>query len=402
MDLRALLATLPRHPRPTPIVPPPVAPFAPLPELPDATWVDVEAAALAGNDRYLLEFLEAYSFCPFARGGRERGQTARWVHRVRTAEVEPFLAWFRAAAGPPQVPVVQVIVPMIEVDPDAWITFCNAVTDLGNASRPDGRPVFAVAPLHPELRYTPTTPYSIIPLFRRTPDPTIQWVRLDALAQIYRGRSGDTVYVDPDDVDAYLAGPHKPPLFERIAETNHAMATRLGIANVERRLGDLARSARARYAQLLLGAAPSPSRTAAHPVAPPLPAPPRAPRFARGRRWAVALVAELPVCAPQRFLVDGVELVVVRTEREVHVLHGRCPHRDAPLADAAVVDDHLVCARHGWDFALTTGRSRSVPQAAVRRFAATIEDELVWLDCDTLRRSRRDDCPTFRPDDDVA
>ena len=41
----------------------------------------IEAGALARNDRYLREFVEALELCPFARKCRESGRLARRVLR---------------------------------------------------------------------------------------------------------------------------------------------------------------------------------------------------------------------------------------------------------------------------------------------------------------------------------
>ena len=403
-QLRAILATLPRRPRSPETTAAPAVPFDALPPLTPALRAAIEAAALANNDRYLEAFLEPHSFCPFARGGRLRGQTRRIVHLAERAEAAPLLALFEDAAREPAHAVIQVILPMIEVAPEAWIRFCQDLTAAGNQARGEAQAVFAVAPLHPALRYSSANPYALIPLFRRTPDPTIQWVRLDALARLYAGRGSDKVYVDPEELDGYLARPRKSPLFERIAETNPAMATRRGSDEVERTLRDLADAARRRYTQLLLGAAP-PGRAAAggclHRALATDTSPPRPALFARDDRWALAALDDLPPRAPRRFLADGVEVAVVRVDDRVHVLHGRCPHRNAPLSDAVVEVDRLVCPHHGWDFQLATGHSQGVPGAQVARFAAWIDDGLVWVDGRELRGFRASHAEVFEPGDDV-
>ena len=75
--------------------------------------------------------------------------------------------------------------------------------------------------------------------------------------------------------------------------------------------------------------------------------------------------------------------------------------RARAIANAVVEDGRLVCPHHGWDFALATGASPGVPGAAIARFAATIEDGLVWVDGAELRAWRAAHVPAFLPDDDV-
>lgn len=411
LGLHAHLAAMAFPDRPMKKAPIPTVPFAALPALPEATKRALEAAALESNDRYLETFLEPNSFCPFSRGGRTRGQTLRLVYYADTTDFAPFLERIVEAASDPSKVVIQVIMPLIEVTPEAWSRFCHEATAAGNellrAGAGGGKDVFAIAPLHPELAYSTVNHFALIPLLRRTPDPTIQWVRLDALEALYEGRTGDTEYVDLANLAAYLTQPKRSPLFERIAETNLKMAQRLGIPEVERTLRELWRSAQERYARILLSDTPeapmpAPAGGCAHRSAPVSDA--SAPRPALREdagRWALVALAALEDRTPTRFLAADVELAVIRVDDEVHVLHGRCPHRNAPFSDAVVEGERLVCPHHGWDFQLATGRSEGVPGAGVARFAASIEDGVVWVEGAELRAWRKTHVPIFHADDDV-
>jgi len=204
------------------------------------------------NDSYLVDFIEEYSFCPFARSGRAKGQTRRYVYYADTPSVEPLLdLMFEVAQDASQV-VVQVVLPMIEVGADEWVTFCKALTLMGNARFGSG-PILACAPLHPALDYLPNNAATMIPLFRRSPDPTQQWVRLDGLQAIYEGRNDNSVYVDPDDLASYLNEPPPKLLYDRIADSNFSMAKRLTTRHVEEVLADCVRDGRQSYARVLLG-----------------------------------------------------------------------------------------------------------------------------------------------------
>jgi phenylpropionate dioxygenase-like ring-hydroxylating dioxygenase large terminal subunit len=121
----------------------------------------------------------------------------------------------------------------------------------------------------------------------------------------------------------------------------------------------------------------------------------------RDGRWALGPVADLAPRVPTRFVAGEVELVAVRTDEGVHVLHGRCPHRNAPLSDASVEAGSLVCPHHGWDFELATGRSRGIPGEAVARFGAKVEDGLVWVADADLEAWRTSNAAVFTEADDV-
>ncbi len=50
------------------------------------------------------------------------------------------------------------------------------------------------------------------------------------------------------------------------------------------------------------------------------------------------------------------------------VVEDRCPHDGGPLSDGFVDGHRLVCARHGWEFDLETGRCVGRPRICVQRF----------------------------------
>ncbi len=225
-------------------------PFAPLAPAPDEFVGAVEREALRLNDRYLREFIEKYAFCPFAREGRKAGETERYVHYADSTDIEPLLALMTKVAARPRQVVVQVILPMIEVSAEDWCQFCYALTKRGHAAM-GGPDVLACAPLHPDLAYHTRNPFALVPLFRRAPDPTIQWVRLDGLEALYEGRDNDTRYVDPGNVAALLAAPPpRQPLYHKVAESNAATVERLSLDKILALLADMAADGEKSYARL--------------------------------------------------------------------------------------------------------------------------------------------------------
>lgn len=235
-------------------VPPNVhVPFEPLGTLSPTTTERLTEQALRTNERYLREFIEGSSYCPYAKQGRRAGQTSRYVYLHETSDLEPLLSLFQQVAQDPKQVVAQVIIPLIEASPEAWTKFCYDLTALGNHRC--ASPVLACAPLHPTLEFSDATIYSLVPLFRRAPDPTIQWVRLDGLEAIYAGRGSDNEFVDITDLQAFLTqkSPRKPPLYDVVCKTNAAMARRMTIARVVQILDEIAADGRRAYANILLG-----------------------------------------------------------------------------------------------------------------------------------------------------
>ncbi len=224
-------------------------PFAPLGPLSEAARRAVTREAERVNDRYLDEFLERWAFCPFSKEGRKRGEVFRYVHLFETLDLEPVFALHERIVQDERQVVAQIIAPGVEVDAEEWATFAHALTAVAHARL--GKEVVAVAPLHPELPYGTGAAAEMVPLFRRTPDPTIQWVRLDALERIYKGRGAGTVFVDAGSVEDFLAAmeeAHKP-LWDSIADSNAKSARSFGLERLERLLASIAQDARESFAR---------------------------------------------------------------------------------------------------------------------------------------------------------
>ncbi|HEY6723612.1 MAG TPA: hypothetical protein VI197_06245 [Polyangiaceae bacterium] len=211
----------------------------------------IQALALEANDRYVIDVLERENLCPYARVGRERGATSRSVHFAHTHDSEPIGRIFDEAASS-ALEVVQVIFPLVEVEAQIFARFVNDVTEALNRRRE--RPVFASAALHPGLGYRRDTPTGMISLFRHAPDPTLQWVRLETLDNIYRGRKGGTSFVDLANLSRVLEATPKRDLYDEIARANQTTAERLGIDALAQRLARLSEDTQAGYRAVLEGA----------------------------------------------------------------------------------------------------------------------------------------------------
>ena len=97
--------------------------------------------------------------------------------------------------------------------------------------------------------------------------------------------------------------------------------------------------------------------------------------------------------------VQSVSLVIIRYDDQVSVLHGRCPHRGAPLADASVEGRLLVCAAHGWDFDIATGHSPTDSDDCLTRFDAKLEGDAVLVNANQVREWLEKHPQTFEPDE---
>jgi glutamate synthase domain-containing protein 2 len=102
------------------------------------------------------------------------------------------------------------------------------------------------------------------------------------------------------------------------------------------------------------------------------------------RKVAVVAWDELALLVPHYALVAGVDLVIVRYQRDgqdqVSVLYGRCHHRGALLADGYIDGDNLICGVHQWDWRYDTGVSEYNNDEKLTKFAAWVEDGQLWVD----------------------
>jgi hypothetical protein len=192
--------------------------------------------ALRINLRYLVEIVERFELCPWARGAREDGAVARRVllGGDRGALVDGIVAAHDEWAAAPRTLIGLVILPDLHPDEPAGIdadTFEALVNDARRAitRRAGGRPPFALAPFHPTAAYRTERPEQLVPLLRRAPDPTIQLVRFSALDAV-KQHSGKFLFDGSAAAFAELERrATQVPISDRIARDNFATVGRVGI-----------------------------------------------------------------------------------------------------------------------------------------------------------------------------
>ncbi len=171
-------------------------------------------AALARNDAYLHDFVEALNLCPWARYCRETGHlhrqvvltaggvqgTVAWDEAVRAAEAAVLAAESVPAAS---LEVGLLIFPALDealatgaAAAERWTAFCGAVRAATEARHGKREPPFFCVPFHPDFPEDLATPARAVRFMRKSPDPTLQLVRRALLREI-RGRTPDTLVVDP-------------------------------------------------------------------------------------------------------------------------------------------------------------------------------------------------------------
>jgi hypothetical protein len=215
-----------------------------------AEWT---AQALRIYRRYQLEFVEALNLCPWAERARLDGHVAERV----LFDVKDFVAESLA--------VIDELTPRAEIEIGLILfaglrcprsEFERQVAALVDADAERGRaslksPAFACAAFHPEATPILSHAERLVPYLRRSPDPTIQLVRVTALERVRKGFSEGTHFFDPMQINLKQPPPKRElPLRERIAKANLQTIEQLGLDRAEAILSDIFADRDASYARI--------------------------------------------------------------------------------------------------------------------------------------------------------
>jgi hypothetical protein len=193
------------------------------------------------NSRYLDEVVQAFDFCPYARGAREAEQVARTVilDGEPGAATAAALEAIASHAARTETVIGLLIFPRLAVDPDGFDRFVNGVRQ-EEAKRE--APQFALAAFHPDGVYGIDTPARLVMLLRRSPDPTIQLVRFSALQAVKGGQPANKKFLFQWNASAFAeldkrAEQRSPS--EKIAQANFETVAREGEARIRAVLDDI-------------------------------------------------------------------------------------------------------------------------------------------------------------------
>jgi hypothetical protein len=190
-------------------------------------------------ERYLVEVVERYDLCPWARGAREAGEVAVAVV-WDTPSDDAWVAAAEALLASPTTRVAMVIAPQCGLLPAEL----RALRD-----RIAGRiPRAGVAEFHPDAALDLASPARAVPFARRSPDPLLQLVPLAILDHL-RGAPLAAGLAHQAQMLGGTAAPPRRDAADRIAEINHATLLRAH-GEIERALDAIAADRDAAYARV--------------------------------------------------------------------------------------------------------------------------------------------------------
>jgi nitrite reductase/ring-hydroxylating ferredoxin subunit len=95
----------------------------------------------------------------------------------------------------------------------------------------------------------------------------------------------------------------------------------------------------------------------------------------------VASLADVPEGRGLHIEHGGTTLALFKLgDGRLYACGAACPHEDGPLAEGWIEGDVVVCPWHGYDFELTTGRGRAVPEFSVPVYPVRVVDTAVEVD----------------------
>ena len=200
-----------------------------------ATSASIKRIALEGNRWWQQEIVEGLGLCPWAMPARREGRARVEVYTDPVPETprDGLPDSLRALAldilCDESIEVAQMVFPALPLEALAFERWAKAFTIAAHEAA--GRAsTMAVAAFHPALPWRAAPPLALVPLFRRAPDPTVQWLRLAVLDRVREGRAQGDVWLPTDPIEAarVLAESSRPSVAARVAEANAARATEIG------------------------------------------------------------------------------------------------------------------------------------------------------------------------------
>lgn len=184
--------------------------------------------------RYQLEFVEALNLCPWAERARIEGHVAE---RVVLQPADLISESQRVIAELTPLSNIEIGLIIFAGWRCSREEFERQVASLIDADRNRSTltsPAFACAAFHPDA--TPVTSHAerLVPFLRRSPDPTIQLVRITSLERVRKGFSEGTHFYDPTQINLNQPPPKRElPLRERIAKANLQTIEEMGVDRAE-------------------------------------------------------------------------------------------------------------------------------------------------------------------------
>jgi len=188
-------------------------------------------------DRYVVEVVETYNLCPWARAARTGAEISVAVLWGERPSIDEWVETALELLSRPTTRVAMIAAPECSLTPDKLRVDREQV-----ARRTE---MAGVADFHPDAELDMATPARLVPFVRRTPDPLLQFVPLKILDSV-RAHSAPPTLSEQALALGGIAYTGWEDIGDRIAETNHERVQLDGEA-MTRVLDDIAADRRRSY-----------------------------------------------------------------------------------------------------------------------------------------------------------
>ncbi len=195
------------------------------------------------NQRYLIEIVEAFDFCPWAKQVRGTEKLRREVFFEESdsdALLSKVSQCVEEISEQERVEIGLLIFPNLPLGPREFRGFVANLERSHAESHPRGQLPLAMASFHPVADADLQTPARLVPFIRRSPDPTIQLVRRSTMASVRKTQDEGSVFAD--SLESFLPLLGKTPTLstaDSIAKNNLRTVERESIAAIEVLLKDI-------------------------------------------------------------------------------------------------------------------------------------------------------------------
>jgi hypothetical protein len=215
---------------------------------------DLTRATLEVYERYAVEVVERFGFCPWARSSRASNLVG--LHVIFSSDPDDFdeslTTLSELCRAPSGHDVALFIYPLLDLDRLGFEDYTRRLRRRAEQATPP-LDAFATAAFHPAAPVDLSHPDKLVPYVRRSPDPTLQLLRNTALSGI-KGLVHGTEFLDIStlSLEALSALREPPPksVRERIAEQNLTTVCDVGVGVIDATLADIARQREAAHERL--------------------------------------------------------------------------------------------------------------------------------------------------------
>ena len=172
--------------------------------------------SLEFSKRYIKEVIQLFGLCPYAR----EEQLARKFFLGNSLDFSDIIEKITELDSD-NFEIALFVFPEITLSKTEFESSVRELIAQDSKSRPGHSPPFAMAAFHPHMQGLGDSPEKLVQALRRSPDPTIQLVRVSVLEKLRSGEEESTTFIDPMMIDwNAFKRPSKPSLRQKIAQKN--------------------------------------------------------------------------------------------------------------------------------------------------------------------------------------